>query len=195
MNCEGVKDHIVSWLAAYAGAAGSRGFAIGISGGVDSAVTSVLCAETGLDVLCINMPIRQSQPERSRSEEHIKWLRGRYKNVQEEFVDLTPVFDGFEKALPERAVTFLSMANSRARLRMTTLYAFAGACDLLVAGTGNKIEDFGIGFFDRRRVTGRHELRLSVLGGRVEPDAGRGQRRSPELAGDARPRTRLGAAP
>lgn len=149
MNREAVKLHIVSWLSTYASVAGSKGFVVGISGGIDSAVTSALCADTGLPVLCLNMPIRQSHPEISRSTEHIAWLKKRYPNVSAETVDLTPVFDCFEEALPDKARTFMSLANSRARLRMTTLYAFAGAGDLLVAGTGNKIEDFGVGFFTK----------------------------------------------
>ena len=149
MNCEAIRLHIVDWLKTYAGAAGSKGFVVGISGGIDSAVTSALCADTGLKVMCLNMPIRQSHPELSRSQEHIDWLKQKYGNITSGTVELTPVFDCLETALPEDARTFLSLANSRARLRMTTLYAFAGAGDLLVAGTGNKIEDFGIGFFTK----------------------------------------------
>jgi NAD+ synthase len=149
MNYQAVRNHIVLWLKTYAQASNCKGFVIGISGGIDSAVTSVLCADTGLPVLALNMPIRQNHPELSRSQEHIAWMLERYKNVESQTVDLTQTFNDFEKMLPERARTFLSMANTRARLRMTTLYAFAGAENLLVAGTGNKIEDFGIGFFTK----------------------------------------------
>ena len=149
MNKAAIKEHIVNWLRSYVSRAGSKGLVIGISGGIDSAVTSVLCAETGLPVLCLNLPIRQSPQEFSRAKEHIQWLSQKYGNVSSELVDLTPVLDSFEEALPEQAKTFMSLANSRARLRMTTLYAFAGAKNLLVVGTGNKIEDFGIGFFTK----------------------------------------------
>lgn len=149
MKSKEVSNHISAWLKQYAEKAGSKGFVIGISGGIDSAVTSVLCAQTGLRVHALSLPIRQSPAEFSRGNEHIDWLRSKFSNVSSDLVDLTEVFDTMEKTLPERARTFLSLANTRARLRMTTLYAFAGAEGLLVAGTGNKIEDFGIGFFTK----------------------------------------------
>jgi NAD+ synthase len=149
MNAEGIIDHIIGWLRDYSEASNTLGFVIGISGGVDSAVTSTLCARTGKKVIALNMPIRQHQAEFDRSAEHIGWLKKNFPTVGDAKVELTSVFDLFENALPEDVRDPLAMANSRARLRMTTLYAFATRYKLLVAGTGNKVEDFGVGFFTK----------------------------------------------
>lgn len=145
-----VIDYIANWLKQYAENAGVNGFVIGISGGVDSAVTSTLCARTGLKVLALNMPIRQTKTEFERATEHIDWLLANFSNVESHTVDLTDTFHQLEKTFPAAVVAnHLAMANSRARLRMTTLYALGQANGLLVAGTGNKIEDFGVGFFTK----------------------------------------------
>ena len=147
-----VNDHVVNWLRTYAENAGVRGFVIGISGGIDSAVTSTLCAQTGLEVLCVEMPIHQAASHVSRAREHISQLKKRFYNVQSEVADLTPVFESFKVAVPmgdTDAKTNLSLANTRARLRMTTLYYLAGINGFLVAGTGNKVEDFGVGFYTK----------------------------------------------
>lgn len=150
MNKPAVKDHIVQWLSAYCSNAQLQGFVVGISGGVDSALTSTLCAMTGKKVSLVNMPIRQTQVEYSRASRHIADLTKRFRNVQSVEVNLTSTFAEFERQMPfHTADQFLAMANSRARLRMMTLYAIAQANSLLVAGTGNKIEDFGIGFFTK----------------------------------------------
>jgi NAD+ synthase len=133
----------------YSENSGTEGFVVGISGGIDSAVTSVLCAMTGKKVMLINMPIRQQSGEYSRSNEHMNWMRAKYTNVECVEVDLTPVFDTCETVFPKNIQDFLVMANTRARLRMTTLYAFATRHKLLVAGTGNKVEDFGVGFYTK----------------------------------------------
>lgn len=149
---EKVNTHIVNWLKAYAENANVNGFVIGISGGVDSAVTSTLCAQTGLKVLCVEMPIHQASSHVSRGREHIEQLKKRFTNVTNAEADLTSVFEDFKKQVPEiadSAKLHLSLANTRARLRMTTLYYFAGIYGLLVAGTGNKVEDFGVGFFTK----------------------------------------------
>lgn len=142
-------QHIVSWLKTYSETSKTDGFVIGISGGIDSAVTSTLCALTGKQVIVLNMPIKQFKTEYDRSNEHITWLKNNFTNVSNHVVELTPVFEQLEQTLPNDIQDFLSMANTRARLRMLTLYAFAGHHRLLVAGTGNKIEDFGIGFFTK----------------------------------------------
>ncbi|HLA56768.1 MAG TPA: NAD(+) synthase [Flavobacterium sp.] len=147
-----VNDHIVGWLKDYAENAKVHGFVVGISGGVDSAVTSTLCAQTGLKTLCVEMPIHQAESHVSRAREHIAQLKLQFENVESAEADLTPVFDAFKKEVPNDApeiLLHLSMANTRARLRMTTLYYFAGIHRLLVAGTGNKVEDFGVGFFTK----------------------------------------------
>lgn len=152
INVENVNEQIVNWLKTYAQNAKVNGFVVGISGGVDSAVTSTLCAQTGLQVLCVEMPIHQAPSHVSRAQEHIAQLKARFPNVSSDRVDLTPVFETFKSAVPTSSDTAklnLSLANTRARLRMTTLYYLAGIHGLLVAGTGNKVEDFGVGFYTK----------------------------------------------
>ena len=152
MQTEKVIDHIVTWLQDYANKANIKGFTIGISGGIDSAVTSTLCARTGLQLLCLEMPIHQADNQVTRASDHINWLKSNYTNVDRQLVDLTPTFDSLVNALPavdNEEDRFMSLANTRARLRMTTLYYFAALNKLLVAGTGNKVEDFGVGFYTK----------------------------------------------
>lgn len=152
LQIEKVNTHIVKWLKNYATNSKVNGFVIGISGGVDSAVTSTLCAQTGLKVLCVEMPIHQAPSQVSRAKEHIEQLKNRFPNVTSTVADLTSVFETFKKEVPvtdNESALYLSLANTRARLRMTTLYYFAGIHGLLVAGTGNKIEDFGVGFYTK----------------------------------------------
>lgn len=151
-KAEKVNQHIVNWLKEYAEKAGVNGFVVGISGGIDSAVTSTLCAQTGFKTLCVEMPIHQAQSQVNRGREHIEQLMQRFPNVSRAEADLTPVFESFKKQVPEcdnEAKYNLTLANTRARLRMTTLYYFAGIHGLLVAGTGNKVEDFGVGFYTK----------------------------------------------
>ena len=152
LQAEKVNSHIVNWLKSYAENAKVNGFVVGISGGVDSAVTSTLCAQTGLTTLCVEMPIHQAPSHVSRGREHIEQLKNRYPNVKNIEADLTSVFEDFKKVVPSSADVNklnLALANTRARLRMTTLYYFAGIHGLLVAGTGNKVEDFGVGFYTK----------------------------------------------
>jgi NAD+ synthase len=152
IQVEKVNIQIVNWLKSYAENAKVNGFVIGISGGVDSAVTSTLCAQTGLQVLCVEMPIHQAPSHVTRGREHIEQLKQRFPNVTSIEADLTRVFDTFQSAVPGEsndAKVSLALANTRARLRMTTLYYFAGIHGLLVAGTGNKVEDFGVGFYTK----------------------------------------------
>ena len=127
-----------------------NGFVVGVSGGIDSALVSTLCALTGKKVILLNMPIRQTTSEYSRANEHIKELKHRYSNVQSIEMNLTPIFNQIENVFPSDVVSNnLVMANSRSRLRMLTLYAFGQTNNCLVAGTGNKVEDFGVGFFTK----------------------------------------------
>ena len=152
LQIEKVNTHIVEWLKSYAETAKVNGFVIGISGGVDSAVTSTLCAQTGLKVLCVEMPIHQALSHVTRGREHIEQLKKHFPNVSSVEADLTSVFEDFKKQVPETSDLHklnLSLANTRSRLRMTTLYYFAGIYGLLVAGTGNKVEDFGVGFYTK----------------------------------------------
>jgi NAD+ synthase len=152
MHTEKVIDHITAWLKEYCHANRQQGFVIGVSGGIDSAVTSALCARTGLPTLCVEMPIHQAQSHVTRALEHVARLQEKHPNVSLERVDLTPAFETLKAALPAnapQAAVDLSLANTRARLRMTTLYYLAGLHGRLVAGTGNKVEDFGVGFFTK----------------------------------------------
>lgn len=149
MNAEAVTDHIVAWLKARCGEANRSGFVVGVSGGIDSAVASTLCAKTGKKVLALNMPIRQAPDQLSRSAQHIQWLEEQYENVQGVKADLTAAFQALLDSLPEGIQDELTLANTRSRMRMVTLYAFASHHRMLVVGTGNKVEDFGVGFFTK----------------------------------------------
>ena len=152
MKTEKVIAYIVDWLKNYATNANMKGFVIGISGGIDSAVTSTLCAKTGLDLLCLEMPIHQGKNQVTRADRHIDWLMQNFPDVNRQMVALTPVFDTLVAAFPEvdnEQDRFMSLANTRARLRMTSLYYFAALKGYLVAGTGNKVEDFGVGFYTK----------------------------------------------
>ena len=152
MQTDKVIDHIVNWLKDYATKANVNGFVIGISGGIDSAVTSTLCAKTGLPVLCIEMPIHQAPSHVSRAQEHIADLKRKFPKVTDTRADLTPVFEEFKTEVTlegKQEVVDMALANTRARLRMTTLYYYAGLLGRLVAGTGNKVEDFGVGFYTK----------------------------------------------
>ncbi|RMG79099.1 MAG: NAD(+) synthase [Bacteroidetes bacterium] len=150
MDKEAVVKHIVNWIKNYVHTSKVQGLVVGVSGGVDSALTSKLCALTGLPVLCLEMPIYQSKDQVNRALKHIQNLMELHPNVEMQSVNLTPVFDAFLKAVPEdKAHRELALANTRARIRMTCLYYFAQMRNSIVVGTGNKVEDFGIGFFTK----------------------------------------------
>ena len=148
---EKVKKYIVDWLKAYIINSKQNGFVVGVSGGVDSAVTSTLCALTKCPVYVIEMPIHQDKSQISRSRHHIEWLVSNYKNVNPISHSLTKTFDTFKDEIKKTnlKLDLLTLANTRARLRMATLYYFAGSNKCIVAGTGNKIEDFGVGFYTK----------------------------------------------
>ena len=153
MQTQKVTEHIINWLKNYAETAKMNGFVIGISGGIDSAVVSTLAAKTGLKTLVIELPIRQKKDQVQRAQEQISFLKNNFGNVESLEIDLTETFDVFEKNVISKSSTTqnreLSLANSRSRLRMLTLYYFGQIHNLLITGTGNKIEDFGIGFFTK----------------------------------------------
>lgn len=147
-----IAEFIVDWLGDYLHENHLKGYVIGISGGVDSAVVSTLCAQTGFPLLCLEMPIHQERNQAGRAHQHILWLKENYPNVEHLEIDLTATFNQMAEAFPQtenQDAIDLALANTRARLRMTTLYYFAGVRGLVVVGTGNKIEDFGIGFFTK----------------------------------------------
>ena len=152
-------NHIVKWLKGYARGAKISTFVVGISGGIDSSVVSALCARTGINTIVVQMPIRQNKKLDNRSGMQAGWLLERHKEtVTHMSMDLTPVFNAFEKklepfcdsqAFPYEEQKHLAWANSRARLRMMTLYQIAQCHGGLVVGTGNRVEDFGVGFFTK----------------------------------------------
>jgi len=121
---------------------------IGISGGIDSSVSSTLSAMTGLKTIVLSMPIKQKSSQHNLSLKHQEWLIKNFKNVEAHTVNLDKLFEIFEKSL-SKFKSNLGMANSRARLRMTTLYQVAAANKGIVVGTGNKVEDFGVGFYTK----------------------------------------------
>jgi len=143
-----LQDNISAWIRDYANSAGMRTLVVGISGGIDSAVVSALCARTGLNTIAVTMPIRQRPELHDLSMQQGQWLAERFDNVRHEIIDVTPVFDVFEARLNQYD-NLLGMANSRSRLRMVTLYQIAQCTQGLVVGTGNKVEDFGVGFYTK----------------------------------------------
>ena len=151
-------NHIVKWLKQYARSAKISTFVVGISGGIDSSVVSALCARTGLKTIVVQMPIRQNKKLDNRSSMQATWLLERHpETVTHMTMDLTTVFSAFEKKVDpfcniedDTYDTYkLASANSRARLRMMTLYQIAQCHNGLVVGTGNRVEDFGVGFFTK----------------------------------------------
>lgn len=159
LNYTAVADGAVDWLRSYASSAGAKGFVMGVSGGIDSAVVSTLVARTGMPVLILEMPIHQGTAEVDRAKNHIAWLKENFSNVSSQEINLTSSYDVLYETLNQTEPAFgelvnkndfdFSMANTRSRLRMTTLYQYAGMYRFLVAGTGNKVEDFGIGFYTK----------------------------------------------
>lgn len=147
-----VIEHIVNWLKSYTEQNGMNGFVVGVSGGVDSALTSTLCAKTGLPTLCLEMPFKQQKNQVDRAQNHIEWLKKNFVNVSGKTINLNSVFNSFSEVTSEGDTSdaaLLSLANSRSRMRMVTLYYFAARYRYLVAGTGNKVEDFGVGFYTK----------------------------------------------
>jgi NAD+ synthase len=144
--CEDISE----WIRKYADENGISALVVGVSGGVDSAVTSTLCAKTGLETIVVNMPIHQDSSQYSMAKRHIEWLESGWANVNSHLVDLTESYDSYVgNALDGLEISEISLANTRARLRMTTLYAIAGSRKGIVVGTGNKVEDFGVGFYTK----------------------------------------------
>ena len=144
--CEDISE----WIRKYADENGISALVVGVSGGVDSAVTSTLCAKTGLETIVVNMPIHQDPSQYSMAKRHIEWLESGWANVNSHLVDLTESYDSYVgNALDGLEISEISLANTRARLRMTTLYAIAGSRKGIVVGTGNKVEDFGVGFYTK----------------------------------------------
>ena len=148
-NWNTLVEEITNWISDYAQENDIRSLVVGVSGGVDSAVTSTLSARTGLRTIVLNMPIHQKTHQNDLSNKHISWLKDNFNNVEERIVNLSKTYDSFVETVSAYDVSELALANSRARLRMTALYATAGSNGGIVVGTGNKVEDFGVGFYTK----------------------------------------------
>jgi NAD+ synthase len=146
-----LKNRVVHWIKTYAETNRIKSLVIGVSGGIDSAVVSTLCAETGLPVYALGMPILQNMEQESLSDFHLDWLARKYTNVVPHKFDLTELFDKFCFVMDSHdfSKNKLALANSRSRLRMVTLYQVAGSTSGIVVGTGNKVEDYGVGFYTK----------------------------------------------
>lgn len=144
-----LKDRIVEWIQQYCVDNSIKSLVVGVSGGIDSAVSSTLAASTGLPVYALGMPIRQKENQEILSDTHLDWLQQNFSNVIVNKFDLTKVFDTFEYTVREFGANELALANSRSRLRMMILYQIAGSVGGIVVGTGNKVEDYGIGFYTK----------------------------------------------
>ncbi len=150
MNSDKKIDYISNWIKEYASSLSFQpvSLVIGVSGGIDSAVTSALCAKTGFKTIAISMPIKQNKTQHDLSLKHLEWLNNNFSNVETRIIDLDKVFQSFENIMKDFNNN-LAFANSRSRLRMVTLYQIAQANKGIVVGTGNKVEDFGVGFYTK----------------------------------------------
>ena len=144
-----LSEDISNWILNYANTNNISTLVVGVSGGIDSAVTSTLCAKTGLTTLVVNMPIHQNDSEYNLSNQHMMWLRENWDNVESHVINLSETFDVLKNELSKKEVSDIAMANTRARIRMAALYSLAGSNNGIVVGTGNKVEDFGVGFFTK----------------------------------------------
>ena len=150
MNSDKKITYISNWIKDYAISLPFHppSLIIGVSGGIDSAVTSTLCAKTGLKTIAVSMPIKQNQSQHDLSLRHLKWLEDSFDNVEIMTIELDEVFKSFELTMTNFN-NKLAFANSRSRLRMVTLYQIAQSNKGIVVGTGNKVEDFGVGFYTK----------------------------------------------
>ena len=150
MNYQKKIDYISKWIKEYATSLSFQpvSLVIGVSGGIDSAVTSTLCAKTGIKTIAISMPIKQNLNQHDLSLKHLDWLKNNFENVETKIIELDNVFASFENTMKDFNNS-LAFANSRSRLRMVTLYQIAQANKGIVVGTGNKVEDFGVGFYTK----------------------------------------------
>ena len=144
-----IENQISNWIQQYLIDNKLKTLVIGVSGGIDSAVVSTLCAMTGSETKLLVMPIHQNIDETNRGLNHCKFLKNKFSNVEIISTDLTDIYESFSKKAKEIDKSKLSLANTRARIRMTMLYLIAGSTNGIVVGTGNKVEDFGVGFFTK----------------------------------------------
>jgi NAD+ synthase len=144
-----LETNIVSWLKTYAIKHRIKAFVVGVSGGIDSAVSSTLAAKTGLPVYALSMPIHQKEEQEILSDAHLEWLQSNFSNVIANKYDLTEVFETFKFTMKDLGTDTHALANTRSRLRMVTLYQVATSVGGIVVGTGNKVEDYGVGFYTK----------------------------------------------
>ena len=149
MNCKKIKETICDWIEAHLKESGCSGFVVGVSGGIDSAVVSTLCALTKVPTIVVGMPINQEEGQVNRSISHMKWLSENFSNVSYKNIDLTEAYNAYKTTLSSINISELADANLQSRLRMCCLYGVANTENFMVAGTGNKVEDYGIGFFTK----------------------------------------------
>jgi NAD+ synthase len=150
INNRRVIDHIVNWLKQYVEGTNGKidSLVVGVSGGIDSAVTSTLCAMTGVKTILLQLPIKSS--EMSLSIPHCKFLENKFNNIKDYEIDLTNIFNAFQSSCIDFGFdSEIGFANTKARIRMIMLYQVASSSNGLVVGTGNKVEDFGVGFFTK----------------------------------------------
>ena len=150
MNSKDKIVYITNWIKDYAKSINNNPttLVIGVSGGVDSALTSTLCAQTGLKTIAVSMPIKQNSSQHDLSLRHLEFLEQNYPNVETKIIELDNVFKTFQNTM-QNFDSELAFANSRSRLRMVTLYQIAQSNNGIVVGTGNKVEDFGVGFYTK----------------------------------------------
>jgi NAD+ synthase len=148
LQSEELAKDISKWIKDYANNNSIKSLVIGISGGIDSSLVSTLCAMTGLPTYVLTMPIRQKSDQHDLSLVHAEWLTKKFTNVEHQVISLDNVYDMFNKTMKDFDNEH-AFANSKSRLRMVTLYQVAGATKGMVVGTGNKVEDFGVGFYTK----------------------------------------------
>jgi len=151
IDYENLSIKIQNWIKSYVNENGVSTLVVGVSGGIDSAVVSTLCAETGIPTIVVGMPINSSPENTKLSDLQISLLSAKYDNVEGYYIDLSPVFESFKshKAFDKRFNSELGFANTKSRLRMVSLYQIAASSGGIVIGTGNKVEDFGVGFYTK----------------------------------------------
>jgi len=144
-----LKNQIADWIKLYAKSNNRKTLVVGISGGIDSSVVSTLCAMTKMKTIVVSMPINQLEAQHDLSIAHGEWLENKFSNVQHEVIDLDKTYDRFWLTMMNDYDNEHAFANTKSRLRMVTLHHIAGAKRGLVVGTGNKVEDFGVGFYTK----------------------------------------------
>jgi NAD+ synthase len=151
IDYENLSIKMQNWIKSYVNENGISTLVVGVSGGIDSAVVSTLCAETGIPTIVVGMPINSSPENTKLSDLQISLLSAKYDNVEGYYIDLSPVFESFKshKAFDKRFNSELGFANTKSRLRMVSLYQIAASVGGIVIGTGNKVEDFGVGFYTK----------------------------------------------